>query len=194
VWRPLIWDAPSGRPLYRWKEENSPDEHTTVKFNKRLRLHLQQSLLSHPLEPKPAPLGRKWTRIEPVMGLEWVPCNPNSTAHKDEILSPSLVSALRRKTAFNKYELDKLDLPVLSTDSFVKVDGKCLHPAPPAPRPSKATAQLLVGTGIGTLSACAGTNATESVLACSTRSNARDLGPLWLALGLSPKTNGAPDM
>ena len=129
---PLFWDAPSGRPLYRWKEENSPDEHTTVKFNKRLRLHLQQSILSHPLEPKPAPLGRKWTRIEPVMGLEWVPCNPNSTAHKDEILSPSLVSALRRKTAFNKYELDKLDLPVLSTDSFVKVDGKCLHPAPPA--------------------------------------------------------------
>ena len=133
---PLIWDAPSGRPLYRWKEENSPDEHTTVKFSKRLRLHLQQSILSHPLEPKPAPLGRKWTRIEPVLGLEWVPCNSNSTAHQDEIRSSSLVSALRRKTAFNKHELEKLDLPVLTTNSFIKVDGKCLHPAPPAPPPS----------------------------------------------------------
>jgi len=71
-----------------------------------------------------------------VLGLEWVPCNSNSTAHQDEIRSSSLVSALRRKTAFNKHELEKLDLPVLTTNSFIKVDGKCLHPAPPAPPPS----------------------------------------------------------
>ena len=38
---PLIWDAPSGRPLYRWKEENSPDEHLSPLYDaKRLSTNM----------------------------------------------------------------------------------------------------------------------------------------------------------
>ena len=113
---PLIWDASSGRPLCRWKEENSPDEHTTVKFNKRLRLRLQQSLLSHPLEPKPAPLGRKWKRIEPVLGLEWVPW-----LHQAHLFCPGIGSAGRFARC-------------LGASALVTQWASSEHPPPRAPR------------------------------------------------------------
>ena len=128
----LLWDAPSGRPIFCWTGP-AMEDYSSVKFTKRLRLHLQESLIANPLGPKPRPLGRRWKLIEPNLALKWSECDSDSLDERHEIQNTSLAKALRLKTSFTKQEIDDWDLPRITPRSFIWADGRCYTPGPPDP-------------------------------------------------------------
>ena len=116
---PLLWNAPSGRPIFRFTTTMEDGTETSYQAcmndTVKKQIKVQAAILGkHPGRPS----GRLWTwtgSVRPSKGRE--------------LINPRLSNALARKLSFSKEEWDSFSIPQLGQFDHILVGQEYYRPS-----------------------------------------------------------------